>query len=264
MNHTICGRAGKSGPPQFRLGYDRRLTIGLICASSALATLIPPSIIMIIYGLSAEVSIGSLFMAGATPGIMLAVAYAGCVLIRCQLNPSLAPTAREAEEISGETITLGRASYTAVAMSVALVFAVMGAIYLGIASVTEAAAIGVGGAILVALVRNHMNWKILQESLMGTMVTVGTIVWLILGAVSFVGIFNLIGGSQYLRELILGIGLPPLGIILVTMGILMVLGTFLEWIAIAFITVPVFAPVVRRSWGWNPAGPRSGSASSSS
>ena len=231
-------------PQMFRLGYDRRLTIGLICASGALATLIPPSIIMIIYGLSAEVSIGSLFMAGATPGIMLAVAYAGYVLIRCQLNPSLAPTAREAEEISGETITLGRASYTAVAMSVALVFAVMGAIYLGIASVTEAAAIGVGGAILVALVRNHMNWKILQESLMGTMVTVGTIVWLILGAVSFVGIFNLIGGSQYLREMILGIGLPPLGIILVMMGILMVLGTFLEWIAIAFITVPVFAPVV--------------------
>lgn len=231
-------------PQMFRLGYDRKLSIGLICASGALATLIPPSIIMIIYGLSAEVSIGNLFMAGATPGLMLAFAYGAFVLIRCYLNPSLAPTARESEEKTGESIKLDRAAITAVIMSVGLVFCVMGSIYTGIASVTEAAAVGVAGAILVALVRNHMNWDTLQASLLGTMTTVGTIVWLILGAVSFVGIFNLIGGANYLREMMLGIGLPPLGIILVMMAILMVLGTFLEWIAIAFITVPVFAPVV--------------------
>lgn len=231
-------------PQMFRLGYNRKLSIGLICASGALATLIPPSIIMIVYGLSAEVSIGNLFMAGVTPGLMLAFAYAAFVLIRCYINPKLAPTAAEAETISGERIVLDRSSVAAVIMSVGLVFCVMGSIYTGVASVTEAAAVGVAGAMLVALVRNQMNWNVLQASLLGTMTTVGTIVWLILGAVSFVGIFNLIGGAGYLRNLMLGIGLPPLGIILVMMGILMVLGTFLEWIAIAFITVPVFAPVV--------------------
>ena len=98
--------------------------------------------------------------------------------------------------------------------------------------------------IIVASVRNAFSWKLLQEALAGTMTTVGTIIWLILGAVSFVGIYNLIGGSDFMRSLITGLGLPPLGIILVMMLVLMVLGTFMEWIAIVFITVPVFAPVV--------------------
>jgi TRAP-type mannitol/chloroaromatic compound transport system permease large subunit len=89
-------------PQMFRLGYDRKLTIGLICASGVLATLIPPSIIMIVYGLSAEVGIGDLFMAGATPGVMLAVFYACYVLLRVNLQPSLAPTAAEVAAKTGE------------------------------------------------------------------------------------------------------------------------------------------------------------------
>ncbi len=90
-----------------------------------------------------------------------------------------------------------------------------------------------------------MQWGLLQQALAGTMSTVGTIIWLILGAVSFVGIFNLVGGGDFMRSLFLDLGLPPLGVILVMMGILVVLGTFMEWIAIVFITVPVFAPVVK-------------------
>jgi TRAP-type mannitol/chloroaromatic compound transport system permease large subunit len=100
------------------------------------------------------------------------------------------------------------------------------------------------GAIIVAFVRNSFSWNLLQVALAGTMSTVGTIVWLILGAVSFVGIYNLIGGGDFLRSLFANLGLPALGIVFVMMAILVVLGTFMEWIAIAFITVPVFAPVV--------------------
>ena len=92
--------------------------------------------------------------------------------------------------------------------------------------------------------RNRFSWKLLQLALSGTMSTVGTIIWLILGAVSFVGIYNLIGGGDFMRSLFTGLGLPPMGIILLMMGILVILGTFMEWIAIVFITVPVFAPVV--------------------
>lgn len=231
-------------PQLFRLGYDRKLSIGVICASGALATLIPPSIIMIVYGLSANVGIGDLFLAGVLPGILLAGSYAAYVVIRCQLNPKLAPTAAEVAEMTGSARMLTAHRKAAVALSIALIGCVMGSIYFGIASVTEAAGVGVVGAIFVAAVRNRFNWKLLQGALAGTMSTVGTIIWLILGAVSFVGIYNLIGGAEFLRSLFSEMGLPAIAVILVMMGILVVLGSFMEWIAIVFITVPVFAPVV--------------------
>ncbi|MCB1333689.1 MAG: TRAP transporter large permease subunit [Roseivivax sp.] len=231
-------------PQMLRLGYDRRLTIGLICAAGALATLIPPSIIMIVYGLSAEVGIGDLFMAGAIPGVMLAVFYAGYVLIRVNLNPALAPTAAEAAAITGETRGLSRERMTAVVLCIVLIGAVMGSIYGGVASVTEAAAVGCIGALVVAAVRNQFKWDVISTALMGTMATVGTIIWLVLGAVSFVGIFNLVGGGEFMRSLFLDLGLSAMGTVVVMMLILMVLGTFMEWIAIVLITVPVFAPVV--------------------
>lgn len=231
-------------PQMLRLGYDRKMSIGLICAAGSLATLIPPSIIMIIYGLAAQVAIGDLFMAGAVPGLMLATFYGVYVLIRCNLNHKMAPTAEEIGEARGQKMKLSREKLSAVGLSIFLIFCVMGSIYGGVATVTEAASVGVVGAIIVAFVRNSFSWNLLQVALAGTMSTVGTIVWLILGAVSFVGIYNLIGGGDFLRSLFSNLGLPALGIVFVMMAILVVLGTFMEWIAIAFITVPVFAPVV--------------------
>jgi len=232
-------------PQMLRLGYDRKLTIGLICAAGALATLIPPSIVMIVYGLSANVGIGDLFSAGFIPGLMLAVFYVSFVLLRCNLNPSLAPTAAEIAAKTGTEAKLGRHQITAVTLCILLIVCVMGSIYGGITSVTEAAAVGVFGAILVAAVRFQFNFQLIQACLANTMAVVGTIIWLILGAVAFVGLYNLIGGADFMRELIKSAGLGALGTILVMMAILVVLGTFMEWIAIIFITVPVFAPVVR-------------------
>ncbi|MBO6562706.1 MAG: TRAP transporter large permease subunit [Nisaea sp.] len=231
-------------PQMLRLGYDRKLTIGTICASGSLATLIPPSIVMIVYALSAQVSIGDLFMAGAVPGLMLALFYVIYVLIRCALNPSLAPTAEEAAARQGTSKSLSSNRMAAVVLSIFLITCVMGSIYGGIASITEAAGVGVFGAILIAAVRFRFNWTMLQNALAQTMTTVGTIIWLILGAVSFVGIYNLVGGGDFMRSLFSGLDLPPIGIIFVMMAVLMVLGTFMEWIAILFITVPIFAPVV--------------------
>lgn len=231
-------------PQLFRLGYDRKLSIGLICAAGALATLIPPSIITIVYGVSAEVGIGDLFMAGAIPGVMLAIFYAGYVLLRVNLNPSMAPTAAEVAEMTGTQQKLSKERLTAVILCVILIAMVMGSIYGGVASVTESAAVGCIGALFIAAVRNRFNWEVISASLLGTMTTVGTIIWLILGAVSFVGIFNLVGGGDFIRGLFLNLGLGALGTVIVMMLILMVLGTFMEWIAIVLITVPVFAPVV--------------------
>ena len=142
--------------------------------------------------------------------------------------------------------SLSKERYIAVALCVLLIAFVMGSIYAGIASVTEAAGVGVFGAIVVAAaVRNRFNFKLLRDSLANTMGVVGTIIWLIIGAVAFTGLYNLVGGAAFMRSLFADLGLPPLGIVFVMMAILVVLGTFMEWIAIIFITVPVFAPVVR-------------------
>ena len=231
-------------PQMLRLGYDKYLSIGTICASGSLATLIPPSIVMIVYGLSANVGIGDLFLAGFVPGLLLATLYVIYVLVRCKLDPSLAPTAEEVAARTGGSTEMSGNRMAAVAMSIGLVAMVMGSIYAGIASVTEAAGVGVVGALIIAMIRLQFNWTLLQSALAQTMSTVGTIIWLILGAVSFVGIYNLIGGGDFMRSLLSGLDLPPRGIIFMMMLILVVLGTFMEWIAIVFITVPIFAPVV--------------------
>lgn len=231
-------------PQMLRLGYDRKLSIGVICAAGSLATLIPPSIVMIVYALSAQVPIGDLFIAGVFPGLLLAAFYIVFVLVRCTLDHSLAPTAQEAAARRGETTELSSDRMIAVILSILLIFCVMGSIYGGIASVTEAAGVGVAGALAVAAVRGRLTWSMLQVAVTQTMSTVGTIIWLILGAVSFVGIYNLVGGGDFMRSLFTGLDLSPIGVILVMMGILVILGTFMEWIAILFITVPIFAPVV--------------------
>ena len=232
-------------PQMLRLGYDRKLTIGLICAAGALATLIPPSIVMIVYGLSANVGIGDLFSAGFMPGLMLASFYLIYVLVRVNLNPDLAPTAQEIAEITGNKTQLGMHQVVAVVLCIILISTVMGFIYGGITSVTEASAVGVFGAIVVSAVRFQFNFELIRDCLTNTMTIVGTIIWLILGAVAFVGLYNLIGGADFMRDLIKSAGLGPLGTIFVMMAILVILGTFMEWIAIIFITVPVFAPLVR-------------------
>jgi tripartite ATP-independent transporter DctM subunit len=236
-------------PQMLRLGYDRKLAMGTICAGGSLATLIPPSIIMIVYGLTAQVGIGTLFLAGALPGLLLAGLYIAYIMIRCRLQPELAPLAPE------EMRRMPRAeklrAMKGLILPLAVIVWVLGSIYGGIASVTEAAGVGVFGAALAALVRGRLNWPMLQGALRQTMVTVGTIIWLILGAVSLVGIYNIIGGNTFMQELLAGLDLPPLGIIFVMMAILVVLGTFMEWIAIVFITIPIFAPVVT-SLGFDP------------
>ena len=229
-------------PQMLRLGYDKHLAMGTICAGGSLATLIPPSVIMIIYGLTANVSISDLFLGGFLPGLLLASLYIIYIMIRCSIQPHLAPKA------SGLLTDLSTREKAAKLKSLILpglvILWVLGSIYGGIATVTEAAGVGAVGAAIAAYARGQFSVAMIQESLRKTMITVGTIIWLVLGAVSFVGIYNIIGGSDFMRDLLSGLDLPPMGVIFVIMGILIVLGTFMEWIAIAYITVPIFAPVV--------------------
>lgn len=229
-------------PQMLRLGYDKHLAMGTICAGGSLATLIPPSVIMIIYGLTANVSISDLFLGGFLPGALLASLYIIYIIIRCSIQPHLAPKASDL--LTDMSVADKMAKLKSLILPGLVITWVLGSIYGGIATVTEAAGVGAVGAAMAAKARGQFSVAMIQESLRKTMITVGTIIWLVLGAVSFVGIYNIIGGSDFMRSLLSGLDLPPMGVIFVIMGILIVLGTFMEWIAIAYITVPIFAPVV--------------------
>ncbi|MBY6049035.1 TRAP transporter large permease subunit [Vannielia litorea] len=229
-------------PQMFRLGYDRKLSIGVLCASGSLATLIPPSVVLIVYGAEAGVSVRDLFTAGVGPGVLLASLYIAYVLFRVKMNPAVGP-AYDAPE--AQLPFLERISYLkGLILPFLLIFGVLGSIYGGIATVTESAAIGAVGSLIVAAARRELTTKGVREALWATTLTTGSILWLIIGAVSLVGIYNLMGGTRFLSGILTGLDMAPIMVIIVMMLIIFFLGTFLEWIAIVFITVPVFAPVV--------------------
>ena len=230
-------------PQMFRLGYDRKLSIGAICASGSLATLIPPSVVLIVYGAEAGVSVKDLFSAGILPGVLLASLYIIYILIRTHLNPAMGPPydAPEAREPFVRRLRYVRG----LLLPFLLIFGVLGSIYAGIATVTESAAIGAVGSVVVALIRRELTVKATREALWSTMLTTGSILWLIIGAVSLVGIYNIMGGTRFLRALLTGLEVAPIVVVLIMMAIVFVLGTFMDWIAIVFITVPVFAAVIQ-------------------
>ncbi|HEX9648296.1 MAG TPA: TRAP transporter large permease subunit [Alphaproteobacteria bacterium] len=229
-------------PQMLRLNYDRKLAIGTICAGGSLGTMIPPSIVLIIYGLTAGVDIGELFVATIIPGLLLATIYVAYIALRCQINPELGPPAPVEERnlprreklrlIGGLVLPLGVAG------------AVLGSIYLGIASVSEAAGMGAVGAIVSAAVRRELSWPMLREALFQTMNTCGMLLWITFGATALIGVYNLMGGNAFVKGLITGLPFGPLGIVVVMMAVLVVLGMFMDWIGICLLTMPIFVPAV--------------------
>ena len=230
-------------PQMLRLGYDRNLAIGTVCAGGALGTMVPPSIVLIIYGLIANVSIGDLFTASFVPGLLLAGLYIAYVLIRGYLNPSLAPIA-EADELTMSSSEKWKV-IRGVALPVTVAFSVLGSIYAGIASVTEASAIGVAGIAVSAWLRNELSWTLLRDSAIQTLRTCGMIIWIGVGASLIVGVYNLMGGMVFVENLLLNFGGgSPLAILLLMMAILFLLGLFLDWVGIALLTMPIFVPII--------------------
>ena len=230
-------------PQMLRLGYDRKLAIGTTCAGGALGTMLPPSIVLIIYGLTASVSIGDLFKAAFLPALLLALMYIGYVLIRCKLNPALAPLPTEAElaEDAARDISYFKALFFPM-LSVAVV---LGSIYTGVASVTEASALGVVGIMISAVIRREMSWSMLRDSAIATMRTCGMIMWIGIGASALVGVYNLMGGIDFVEETILAFsGGSATMTLLIMMVILLVLGMFLDWVGVALLTMPIFVPII--------------------
>ena len=229
-------------PQMLERGYDRKLAIGIVCAGGSLGSMIPPSLVLIIYGLTVSVSIGDLFVAALLPGLLLASLYTAYVLIRCHLDPNAGPPA------SAEELQISREEKVQLALSLILpvlvIFWVLGSIYAGIASVSEAAAMGVVGAGISALVRRELTWPLLRAALYRTMNTAGMLLWLTIGANALIGIYNLLGGATFIQQSIAGLELAPLSVILLMMSILILLGLFIDWIGIVLLTMPIFVPII--------------------
>ena len=236
-------------PQMLRVGYDKNIAIGTICAGGSLGTMIPPSIVLIIYGLTANVPIGDLFVATIIPGFLLAGLYLTYILIRCAINPTLGPPAPLEERQMSLPQKLALFKNLVLPLTVAAW--VLGSIYAGIASVSEAAGMGVVGTIIAALVRRELSWTVMRDSMLQTMNTCGMLLWLTFGATALIGVYNLMGGTQFVKSFITGLELAPVAIILVMMGILVIMGLFMDWVGILLLTVPIFVPVIT-ALGYDP------------
>lgn len=227
-------------PQMLRLGYNKNLAIGTVCAGGSLGTMVPPSIVLIIYGLTANVSIGDLFTGAVVPALMLASFYLIYILVRCHLQPHMAPSLDSVELPAGGLKKI----FLDIAAPGLIIFFVLGSIYGGIASVTEAASVGVGAVLLLSVFRKELTFTVLQEAIIQTMRTCGMIIWIGISASALIGVYNLMGGNRFVQSMILGLNVSPLVIILVMMSILIFLGMFMDWIGIALLTMPIFVPII--------------------
>ena len=306
-------------PQMLKLGYNQNLAIGTICASGSLGTMIPPSIVLIIFGLITETSIKALFTAAFLPGFMLASFFIIYIIVRTQLNPDQAPLPEPkpgdpqgAEKwalfgafmsiivggfsavllvrvlfftITGQNvyvegvdaIAYGTADYIPwfgayTAISLGLIFfafgierakigwemgkglvapivvigVVLGSIYGGISGITEAAGMGVVAVLIISVFRGEANFDLVWDSLMRTLKSTGTIIWVTIGAAALAGAYTIAGGPQYVADLIVGLEVPTMGILLIMMVILLFMGAFMDWVGIVLLIIPVFLPIVQR------------------
>jgi len=229
-------------PQMLARGYDRKLAMGIVCAGGSLGTMIPPSIVLIVYGLTANVAIGDLFMATIVPGLLLGGTYVAYTLIRCHLDPSAGPPApaEDRDMPLAEKLLLLRG----LVLPVLVMLSVLGSIYSGIASVTEAAGMGVAGALVSALVRGELKLPLILAALRQTMGTCGMLLWLTFGANALIGVYNLMGGTRYMHGLLTGLPFEPLVVVILMMGVLVLLGLFMDWIGICLLTMPIFVPAI--------------------
>ncbi|MGB3290237.1 MAG: TRAP transporter large permease subunit [Burkholderiaceae bacterium] len=228
-------------PAMLKRGYGKSLALGSICAGGGLSTLIPPSVVFIMYALTSGTSIGQLYMAGVFPGLLLGGLYIAYIVIISYLKPEIAPTAPP-EEL--DIPFLEKLAYVKNLVLPGLVaFSVLGSLYLGWATPTEAAGVGVVGAIVAAVVNKRFTWKGLYAAVVDTTKVTCMLYWLFFGASVLVGVYTMAGGTQYLKEMLLGLPGGKWGVLITMNLIWIVLGCVVDWIGILLLTAPVFVPV---------------------
>jgi tripartite ATP-independent transporter DctM subunit len=240
---ATCATIGKMTLPELkRRGYPEHMIVGTLAGASTLGLLIPPSIIMIVYGVSAEVSIASLFIAGVFPGLLLALLFSGYIVVWALRHPGQIPPA-DAKTTFLQKLSASRALIPVVL----LIAAVLGSIYSGIATATEAAAIGVVGALVISALQGSMSWTTFREALMGA-TRLYCMIGLILAGAAFLTLsMGYIGLPRHLAEWIASLGLSQGQLILALTFFFIVLGCFLDGISMVVLTMGVLMPTIQKA-----------------
>lgn len=236
---TAAAMSKISVPEMLRAGYDKALATGTIASAGTLGSLIPPSILMIVYAIFANVSIGKLFMAGFLPGLLSAGMYMAMIMIRVRLKPSLAPT---------ETFTVSRTEFWAALRDVwplpALILGVLGGIFLGVMTPTEAGAVGAALAMVLAALRRRLTRSVVLLAVRDAAIGTSTVFVIAIGATLFTSFLGLTGVPRVVSAAMLAIGDDPFTLILMIAVIYIVLGMFVESIGIMLLTLPIIQPML--------------------
>jgi tripartite ATP-independent transporter DctM subunit len=231
-------------PAMMKRNYDKSLATGTICAGGTLGILIPPSILLIIYGPVAWISVGKLFMAAFMPGFLLSGLYILYIAIRSYIQPSVAPATEFKED---ERLSFGQKTkklLLAIGPTALLILSVMGAIYFGLASPTEAAAVGAAVSTLLTIVYGRFSWKVLKDVSISSIKLTGMVLLVAGCSTAFVSIFLSAGGGDVVERFILSIPGGRWASFALIMIVCFILGMFIDWIGIIFVMVPILAPII--------------------
>jgi len=233
-----------AAPAMTKARYDPKLSAGAITAGGTLGILIPPSVMLVVMGPIVGVSVVELFAAAIVPGLMLAGLYIGYVMIRSFINPKLGPPLPLAERATsyGQIV---REFFAGVVPLAAIIFAALGSIIAGLATPTEAAAMGAAGAVLLTLLYGRLNYTMVRDAAIKTLQTSSLVLFLAVASNVYGAVFTRLGTSTMIANTLLALPVPPLGMLALLMFIIFLLGWPLEWPAIIFIFLPIFVPVVQ-------------------
>ncbi|HAS29551.1 MAG TPA: TRAP transporter permease DctM/Q, partial [Alcanivorax sp.] len=253
---AMCGISGAAVvamgtialPSMLERGYDKRMVLGCINTGGGWGILIPPSILMILYSLITGVSVGQMFAAGVLPGILLMVLTCIYIIVRCYFQPHLAPALPKDERASWREKML---ALRAVILPIIIVVVTLGSIIAGVTTPTEAAAVGVFGALVSALVYRKFSWELMRDASIRTFKLTGMIMWILFAAHAFSAAYQSMGAQELIEGMITGIPGGPWAVIITMMVIVFFLAMVLDPVGIMLITLPVFLPIVQ-SMGFDP------------
>jgi len=229
-------------PLMIKNNYNRDLACGVVCATGTLGILIPPSIMLVIMGDQVRVSVGDLFMGAVFPGLLLGLLYTVFILAYAWAKPNVAPAPKNAKPVTFEIIF---SVFKSIIPPSLLIIAVLGSIFMGIATPTEASGVGALGASLLALIRKKLSFGDLKEVVKKTTQTTSYIFALFVGATAFALILRGLGGDELIEGALTGLKYGPEGVVILVLFIAFLLGFFLDWIEITLIILPFLAPVMQ-------------------
>lgn len=230
-------------PEMTKRGYDRSIALGCIPSGGALGPLIPPSTIMIIIAGFGQLSVGRMFMGGVFPGLLMSFLFMVYIAIRCYIQSRLAPALPKEERATWKEKFL---SLKGVILPVILIILVLGSIYTGAATPTEAAGVGAFGALICAAIYHQLNLKNLKDAVFSTFKINAMVMWLVVGGSAFASLIGMTGVRHFISQTMLGMDVSPWVIIILMQIIGLIMGMFMDQAAISIITIPIFMPIVQQ------------------